>query len=183
MAQLYSSGKLDQALALARKHYQGDAENKHQIEFLLLYAKILIDAEGPSSQIRGLLAEAHLLQPQNQEVLDYMEFMEAKGQLRKGLEDQGETRLRALLRRAPQNVQSHFTLGAHLFWTDNQPTMAIPHLETCVRLTPNFLRAWGCLAAIYTKLGNRSLANMAFQKCAELETEPKMQEFFRTQMK
>jgi hypothetical protein len=52
-----------------------------------------------------------------------------------------------------------------------------------VRLHPNFLRAWGCLGAIYKKLGNAQLAQMAFQKCAAIETNQNMKNFFLNQAK
>lgn len=177
VATIYESGKLDMALTLAKKLYETDEKLKKDVSFLLLYAKILIDTEGPTSLVRSVLAEAHLYAPSNQEVLDYLEVMEARQYLKKGLNDNGEVRLKKLLRRSPQNVHAHFFLGTHLFWVDEQMEMAIPHLETCVRLSPNFLRAWGCLGAIYKKMGHSQLAERAFQKCLDLEPETKMREY------
>lgn len=80
-------------------------------------------------------------------------------------------------------IQAHFILGTRLFWVDGESVMAIPHLETCVRLHPSFLRAWGCLGAIYKKLGNTQLAKMAFEKCAGIETNSTMKEYFLDQAK
>jgi cytochrome c-type biogenesis protein CcmH/NrfG len=60
--------------------------------------------------------------------------------------------------------------------------LAIPYLESCVRLAPQLLRAWGCLGAIYRELGNKTLAVRAFQKCVELEREGKMKAFFNEQV-
>ncbi|MSP19165.1 MAG: hypothetical protein EXR74_06295 [Bdellovibrionales bacterium] len=129
------------------------------------------------------MAEAHLATPENVDVIDYMEIVEARNNLKKGLNDIGEIALKNLLRRSPKNIHAHFILGTHLFWKDSESTMAIPHLETCVRLHPNFLRAWGCLGAIYKKMGNAQLAQMAFQKCAAIETNQSMKEFFEKQAK
>lgn len=181
IAQLYEKGRLDLALVLAKKLYTEDPASKKDIGFLMLFAKILIDTEGPSSLTKGVLSEAHLLDPSNQDVMDYLELMEIKTYLKKGHNDTGEVQLKNLIRRSPGNTHAHFLLGTHLFWTDEQPQMAIPHLEICVRQSPNFLRAWGCLGAVYKKLGNTQLAMRAFQKCAELETESKMKEYFLQQ--
>lgn len=183
VAKTYESGRLDLALTLAKKLYQTDEASKKDVGFLLLYAKILIDTEGPTSLIKSVLAEAHLLAPSNQDVLDYIELVEAKSYLKKGLNDSGEVQLKYLLRRSPKNVHAHFLLGTHIFWADQQSQAAIPYLETCVRLSPNFLRAWGCLGAIYKKMGNAQLAMRAFQKCMELEPETKMKEYFHQQVK
>lgn len=182
ISRIYASGRLDLALELARKFYQTD-EAKKDFSFLLLYAKILIDIEGPTSHIKSTLMEAYLLAPDNQEALDYIELIEAKINLKKGLNDHGEIQIKNLIRRSPKNVHAHFIIGTHLFWTDEQPEMAIPYLENCDRLSPNFLRAWGCLGAIYQKLGNPQLAARAFQRCVELEPNVKMREYFEHQIK
>lgn len=182
IGKLHSEGRLPLALAMARKYYDTDPQARQDARFLVLYTKILLESEGPSGQIRGLLAEAHLADPQNTEVLDYLELMEAKGLLREGLEDAGERRLKGLLRRSPQNMHAAFLLGTHLFWVEEQPAMALPWLETCARLAPNYLRAWGCLAAIYRALGNEPLAQRALQKCMDLEPESFMREFFKKQL-
>lgn len=153
ISRIYASGRLDLALELARKFYQTE-EAKKDFGFLLLYAKILIDIEGPTSHIKSTLMEAHLLAPENQEALDYIELIEEKRNLKKSLNDSGEVQIRNLIRRSPNNVHAYFLIGTHLFWTDEQPEMAIPYIENCVRLSPNFLRAWSHLGAIYLKLGN-----------------------------
>jgi tetratricopeptide (TPR) repeat protein len=177
----YDNGRLDFALSLANKMYKDDGESKKDVLFLLLYAKILIDTEAPTSQVRTILSEAHLVDPAQVEVLDYIELMQAKMQLKKELNDAGEMMIKNIIRRSPDNIHAHFILGSHLFWTEGELRLAIPHLETCVRLKPNYLRAWGCLAAIYKKMGNKQLAQRAFIKCAELETESKMKAYFLEQ--
>jgi tetratricopeptide (TPR) repeat protein len=183
VAKIYESGRLDLALNLAKKHYQTDAEAKKDISFLILYVKILMDTESPTSLIKSILAEAHLLSPSDQDILDYMELIEAKGYLKPGLNDRGEIQLKNLLRRSPKNIHANFLYGAHLIWTEEQTQLAIPYLETCVRLSPKFLRAWACLGAIYKKMGNLQLAANAFQKCVELETDSKMRDYFLQEIK
>lgn len=178
LSRLYQEGNLVGALNLATGMLKAKPELSQDLSFALCYAKILIEAEGPSSRIRSVLGEAHISAPQNPEILDYLEIIEAKNLFKKGANDPGESALRKLLRRSPTNVHAHFLLGTHLFWVENDLTGAIPHLETCVRLHSNFLRAWGCLGAIYKKLGNAQLAQTAFRKCASLETNPAMREFF-----
>jgi tetratricopeptide (TPR) repeat protein len=180
--QIYQDGRLDLALNLSKTMYAQDKDAKINPDFLLLFAKILFDSEAPSSYINNILGEAHLIDPNNSEVLDYMEILEARRHLKKGPNDDGKIILQKILRRSPKNSHAHFILGTHLFWTDQNISMAIPHLETCVHLTPNFLRAWGCLAVIYQRLNNPQLAFRAFQKCHELENSPKMKSYFAEQM-
>ena len=36
--------------------------------------------------------------------------------------------------------------------------MALKYLEKAVKLHPRFIRAWGCLGAIYRSLGNNTLS-------------------------
>ncbi len=183
LIKLYADGKLERALSLGNAMYKEKPQLKKDLLFVLTFVKVLLDSEAPSSRIRSLLAEAHLANPESTDLADYLEILDAKNNLKKGLNDAGEVTLKNLLRRSPNNVHARFILGAHLFWSDSESAMAIPHLETCVRLHPNFLRAWGCLGAIYKKMGNPQLAEMAFQKCVELETDQNWKEFFQKQAK
>lgn len=178
---MYLEGKLDAALRFGNGLYKSKPELKTDLPFIMTYVKVLIETEAPSSQMRALLAEAQLANPQDAGLLDYFEIVEAKNYLKKGANDPGEIMLKSIIRRSPQNVHAHFLLGTHWFWSEKDAVGAIPHLETCVRLHPNFLRAWGCLGAVYQKMGNKPLAQQAFRKCAALETNLKMKEFFEQQ--
>lgn len=182
VSNVYASGNLPFALSLAKKVYDGEPQARKNPEFLLLYAKILLESEAPSSQVQGILGEAFLLAPNNQDVLDYMELLKLRYGLKQGIGDASEVLLRNLVRRSPNNVHALFILGTHMFWEDGQAVAAIPFLENCVRLSPNFLRAWGCLGAIYKKIGNGPLAEKAFRKCMDLESDPSMKEFFKSQL-
>lgn len=180
---MHKDGKLEQALIFGTDLLKADPELKTDMKFVVTFVKVMIESEAPSSRIRALLAEAQLSSPENTELLDYVDIVEAKNCLRKGQEDPGELLLKTVIRRSPQNVHAHFILGAHLLWTEDECVAAVPYLETCVRFHPNFLRAWGCLGAIYKKLGNEQLAQAAFQKCASIETNPEMKQFFKNQAK
>lgn len=182
VSKVYATGNLPLALSLARQVYENEATARKNAAFLVLYAKILIESEAPTSQVQGILGEAFLLEPENREVLDYMELLKLRYGLKRGVGDASEVLLKNLVRRSPHNVHALFILGTHMFWEDGQALAAIPYLESCVRLAPNFLRAWGCLGAIYKKMGNAPLAQQAFRKCLELETEPSMQQFFQQQL-
>lgn len=181
LMELCESGRTDMALVVARKMYT-EEKYKKDINFLLTYVKILIDIEAPSSQVNGLLAEAHMVDSKNQEVLDYMELMQAKNNLKKGINDSGEMQLKLLLRRVPHNAHALFILGSHLFWQESQPTMAIYYLESCIKLAPSNIRAWGCLGMIYQKMNNPQLAQRAFSKCLELEKSPSMRTYFQQEL-
>lgn len=182
LLELCESGRTDMALVVAKKMYTSDEKYKKDLNFLLTYVKILIDIEAPSSQVNGLLAEAHMIDPKNQEVLDYIELMQAKTNLKRGIHDSGEMQLKSLLRRVPHNPHALFILGSHLFWQESQPTMAIYYLENCVKLAPSNVRAWGCLGMIYQKMNNPQLAQRAFNKCLELEKSPSMRTYFQQEL-
>lgn len=182
LLEMYNNGKLDISLNLASKIFQENPKARKDLSFLLLYVKILLESEGPNSLINSLLTEGLLADPKNQELLDYFEIMQARQNLKKGLNDPGEIMLKNLLRRSPDNVHAHFLLGTHLFWADNSPTTATYYLERCVKFAPNFLRAWGCLALVYKAIGNLQLSQSALRKCIELESNPNMKHFFKTEL-
>ncbi len=181
LAELHQRGQLERALCLGLEMEQQKPEVKNDLSFVIPYVQILIETEGPTSKIRSLLTSAQMHSPENPDLINYLEIMAAKILLRKGADDEGEIMLRNVLKRSPKNVHAHFILGAHMFWVDNESALSISHLEASVRLHPNFLSAWGCLGAIYKKLGNIPLSQMAFAKCAKLESNLKMKEFFEAQ--
>jgi tetratricopeptide (TPR) repeat protein len=171
----YQAGKITEALSFATLA-AGEGSLLKNVGFLVLYSKILLEAEGPISQIKGLLGKAHLLEPSNAEVNDYLDIAEAKSNYNEAL-------LRAIVRRSPTNIHALFLLGSHLFWVDHENLQSAKLLEKSVQIRPNFLRGLGCLGAIYQKLGNHVLAARTFQKCATLETDPSMKSFFLEQAK
>lgn len=179
--EFYREGKLDRALALGSEMIKSDSSLNKDLGFISVFVKILFEAQAPTSRIRSFLAEAHLAHPRSADLMDYLEILDAHQILKKGLNDAGEVMLKNLVRRSPNNTQAHFLLGAHLFWEEGRPVDAIPHLETCVRLHPCFLRAWACLGAIYKSLGNEALSQNAFRMCAGLETNSKMKDYFKQQ--
>jgi cytochrome c-type biogenesis protein CcmH/NrfG len=179
MRKSYDQGRMSEALSMAK---QADSpEHQKDPEYLKLYATILLETEGPDSQIVGLLSKAHLLAPNHTEIMDYLELAEARLTLSHTPGSDGETRLKALLRRSPENVHALFFLGTHLYWTQNEQMQSMKMLERVVRLRPAFLRAWGCLGMIYKKLGNQPLASRAFKTCMTLETDSEMKKFFKEQ--
>jgi hypothetical protein len=180
---LYTDGRLDLALSTGLSLLKTKPEAKTDLSFVLVLLKIMIEAEAPTTSIRSLIAEALLHHPGASELNDTLELLDARSGLKKGKNDVGELMLRNLIRRSPNNVHAHFFLGTHFFWTDEDPMSAVAHLETCVRLHPKFLRAWGCLGAIYKKLGHVPLAKRAFETCVALESNPKMKELFLQQIR
>ena len=178
----YTEGRIDLALSAAQKFYKEKVELKSDISFMLLYVKILIETEGPNSLINSILTEAILLAPDNQEVSDYREIVQARQTLRKGFNDSGETTLKNLLRRSPDNIHALFVVGSHMHWVEESSAAAVHYLERCVKLSPNFLRAWGCLSVVYKKINNLPLCQMALQKCISLESNPTMKDFFQNEL-
>ncbi len=182
LREMYEAGKLDVTLNMASKIYRENEKAKKDVSFLLLYVRILIETEGPTSLINSLLTEGLLIEPKNQELIDYFEIVQAKSFLKKGLDDDGERRLKFLLKRSPDNVHALFLLGAHLHWSDNSPTTAVYYLERCVKNSPNFLRAWGCLALVYKSLNNLQLSQLALRKCIDLESNVNMKLYFKNEL-
>ena len=179
--QLYHQGETQRALIIGAELERQKPDLRADLLFALTLAKVLLESEAPTSRILSLLTHAYLHHPDSQDLNEYIEIVNAKNALQRGAEDPGEIALKNILRRSPQNLHAHFILGGHYFWTDELALPAVAHMETCVRLRPDFLRAWGCLGAIYRKIGNNTLSHMAFQKCAQLETDPKMKAFFVAQ--
>ena len=178
IGRLYVDGKLDQVLVLTRAAEKSNAKLLKNPKFALLYAKILIEADGPSSKIRSLLAHALLDDPENQDCIEYMEVIEAKSNFSREISDLGELALQNIIRRSPKNVHALFLLGSHLFWVQGETQKSLLYLEQCVRLRPNFLRALACLGAIYKKVGQQQ-ATRVFKRCAVLENNNEMKAYFQ----
>jgi cytochrome c-type biogenesis protein CcmH/NrfG len=178
LRKIYEQGDLPRALSLCTSVAADDPNALTSVDFLLCYAKVLLESEGPSSKIKSLLGKAFTLEPENPQVIEYLEVVDAKGMLTKERNDLGERKLAEILRRSPANVHALFLLGAHLFWVSGDTNMSVRYLEKCVSLHPKFLRAWGCLGSIYEKLRNGGLAGRAYRQCITLETEPGMKTFF-----
>jgi hypothetical protein len=183
LAKLFADGKIPAALAAASLLLESRPKLLEDADFLILCAKIYFEAEAPSSKVAGLLNRALLAEPGHREAADYLELIEAKRHFTSAANDDGETRLQALLRRSPDNVHALFALATHLFWVQKDQAPAARLLEKCVRLRPGFLRAWGCLGMLYQASENAASATMAFRKCVALETEPQMKAFFQSKLK
>ncbi len=176
--ELFEQGNLEDALANAAAAEKESAKFAADAGFLITYAKILIEAEGPSSKIRALLTKAQLAKPEMAEAVEYLQIIEAKAKLTRDPNDIGERSLRQALMRAPKNPHALFTLASHMYWVENQPDEALRLLQRCVELRPNFLRAWACLAAIHSKRGDVVPAQNALQKVLKLEKNPAMHAYF-----
>lgn len=186
----YNDGDLARALEMATAAEKKDLEKHHGNEqaglhananFVLLYAKILFEAEAPSSRLKALLARAALLHPDVPEINEWLELALAKSQLQRGRDDVGETTLKNILRRSPRNGHAAFCLGSHLYWEEKASTEAIPYLEIAVRECPNFLRAQACLAGVYAAVGAIPQAKALLRKCATLEKNQNMKAFFKAE--
>jgi hypothetical protein len=174
----YNEGNIPAALTMITAIANEKPKNLEDSSFVVLYVKILFEAEAPSSQIKSKLMKVIALGTHDPLVNDYLELADAKTLLSQVKNDLGEQKLLGLLKRSPQNVHANFLLGAHLYWTEKQPMSAVKHLEKCVQFHPGFLRAWGCLGAIYESLGSSALASNAYRKCLAIETDSNMKKFF-----
>ncbi|RYZ74952.1 MAG: tetratricopeptide repeat protein [Proteobacteria bacterium] len=178
----YETGQIEDALELTMKLFP-DAELQKDVGFLLLAAKIMIEAEAPVGKMNAALSQAFRLSPRDPAVNEYMAIVDAKTKIEHGLRDLAEQRLLEILRKSPKNPHAAFLLGSLYFWAKKSPELAISSMETCVRERPRFQRAWGCLGALYRSLGNYELAARAFRKCLEIEDDANMRAFFEEQLK
>jgi tetratricopeptide (TPR) repeat protein len=177
----WQDGKLPLALSQTASLIKEKKELESDPIFLLTYAKILIESEGPSSLIRSTLARAQMLAPENDEILEYITLMDTIRYFKPG-PDEAEAILEKLLLQSPKNAHVHFALGSHLYFTEKQYDRAIVHLEQCVQLRPSFSRAWGALGALYRETKKPDLAARAFQTCLKFETNPAMITFLKDQL-
>jgi|SaaInlStandDraft_2_1057019.scaffolds.fasta_scaffold55994_2 predicted Zn-dependent protease len=178
----YLAGNLTQALALANVLYKEKNKKSEGLAFLMTFVKILFETEAPSYQINAVLGKAFMLYPENGEILDYLELMQAKELLIPGKEDDGEVLLKNILRRSPKNPHVLFTLGAHSFLIDNEVEYSLRYLEKCVSYRKSFLRAWACLGTLYKSVGQKHLANKAYKEAIKLENDKDMKIFLKEQL-
>jgi len=181
--ELYEKGDIQQALFLAREAEKSKEKLLKNSSFVSLYVKILIEADAPSSKMKSLLTNALLNNIENAELAEYREIIEAKNNLSHIKNDEGEQALVNILRRSPKNVHALFILGSHLCWVEAEYVRAIQLLERCVALRPKWLRANGCLAALYDKIDNTSLVDKYVRKCVSLAKDDKTKEYFKGLLK
>lgn len=174
----FNDGQLEQALSLAKALEIQKPDSLKSKGFALLYAQILLEAEGPSTKIKSLLNHALVDNPADAQLLEYLEITEAESNLSREKNDAGEIALTNIIRRSPENVHALFLLGSHLFWIEKDAQRALRYLEQCVRLRPNFFRAKACLAAVYKALKMDDLAVRFCNECASKASDPEMKKFF-----
>ena len=174
----FDSGTIDQALTLASAAETHATELLKNRDFLILYSRILIETEAPACKIRAILNQVLLKNPEDQDAVDYLAILDAKMNFTAHENSDGENKLTEILKRRKDLDLAYFVFGAHLFWERAETQTSVRHLDAAILLRPNFLRAWGCLGAIYKKIGNEPLAVKAFQNCLRLETEPGMRQYF-----
>ena len=179
LRKLYAEGKALAALGVLQHLYRDTPDTEKDPNVLLLHVKLLFETEGAVGEIKRLVAKAFVLAPTHPEVVDYKALAEAKEKLDLGLKKHGEEGIRALLGRRPNNAHALLLIGTHLFWNKTQLDEAVRYLERAVQQRPVLLRAWSCLGAAHATAGRRIQAERAFRKCLELETHPKMIEYFQ----
>lgn len=179
----YREGKLGFVLRSCDQMLRNKPKYKENVDFLIFYVKVLIQADASTSKIRTVLSWLSLYAADNLEAIDLIELVEAKDQFTDEKDDLGEQKMRALIKRDPNNYLAHFLLGAHLYWVEKDYRQAIIHLEKTVQSHKGFLRAWGCLGALYKSIGQFTQGQQAFLKAAELESESSMRQFFKEQAK
>ena len=182
LAQLYQDGQIEKALFYVQEVLRSREKFEEDPAMLLLCSKILIESEGPTGRTRALLGTALMNDPKNREINDYLDITEARIALSAQNCQEGIEILEKVLQQSPENPHALFTLGAHYFWHDQNCYSALPYLEKCLRVRPQFLRAWACMATIAKQLGNPQLASSALQKCIALENNASMKNFFRKEL-
>jgi len=174
----FNDGQLEQALSLAKALETQKPDSLKSKEFVLLYAQILLEADGPSTKIKSLLNQSLIDNLSDSQLLEYLEVAEAESNLSREKDDAGEIALTNIIRRSPENVHALFLLGSHLFWVEKDAQRALRYLEQCVRLRPNFFRAKACLVAVYKALKMDDLAIRFCNECAAKASDPEMKKFF-----
>jgi thioredoxin-like negative regulator of GroEL len=182
LAKLYEQGKIEEALPQIHLLKQQE-DMQSDATFLMLAGKISLEAESPTSQICTFFTQASMQDgPHQAEAKLYNEMMTARKLFKEGLNDPGEKWFNAQLALHPNNPHLYFLLGAHTFWVDQETRSSAANLERCVQIRPALARAWGCLFAIYKKLGDKSNMQRCIQHYSEISQDERTLEFMREQM-
>jgi tetratricopeptide (TPR) repeat protein len=178
----YTESKMQEALYIGHKLWKENEKAQTSPGFLVLFAKVLFETESYPAILNSVLGQAAFIKQVPPELTEIKEIIVARGNLTVGRNDFGEIQLMDIIKRNPKSAYAHFVLGTHLYFTENDLRESIFHLEECVKHHPKFLRAWGCLGAIYKALGKDALAARAFREAAKLENNRKMKDFFKSQV-
>ncbi len=176
-------GKLQDALSFLRALEKSSPDALDDPGICELYARAMIEAEAPTSQIRAAIQRAIIKNPDASPTLRLLDLIaSAKSKLQKGSYD-GEAELREVLKASPDEDLALFLLGAHRFWVEGDIRESVLLLERCLKKRGTFLRAWACLGSIYKKIGNKPLAARAFQQCLRFEDSADMKRFFEQEIR
>ena len=173
-----NDGQLEQALLLAKALETKNPDSLKNKEFAVLYAQILLEANGPSTQIKSLLNQSLIDNSSDPQLLEYLEVAEAESNLSREKYDAGEIALVNIIRRSPENADALYLLGRHLFWKKKDAQRALSYLEQCVKIRPNLFRAKACLATVYKALRMDDLVVTFCNECASKTSDQEMKSFF-----
>ena len=179
LRQKYKAGKLQFVLRNIENLLKEKTKSKENVNLLSLYLKVLLEIDGPASKIRSIISLILIHDADNKQVINTLELLEAQTLFTKERNDDGEVKVKAVIKRDPNNAYAYFLLGSHLYWSDHDYRGAIIYLEKAVKIHDGFIRAWGCLGALYKTLGQTVAYKRAFKKAASLETNPQMKKFFK----
>ena len=90
----YKDGKIDEVLFACKELYRNKDKIKENNNFLLIYLKALIESDGPSTVIRSLISQILMNDPENIEVMDYLDILDARDELSEEKNDTGEQKLK-----------------------------------------------------------------------------------------
>lgn len=178
--ELFDAGNIEKSLFIVQQAEKAKPKLLKNAAFILLYVQILIESDGPSSKMRSILTRSYLNDVENAQLSEYREIIEAKNNLSHGMKDIGGQALINIIRRSPKNAHALFILGSHLCWIENEYARAIQLLERCVVQRPNWLKANGCLAALYSKTDNEVLAQKYIRKCIALSKDAGTKAYFKS---
>lgn len=182
LMKLYGEGRVQEVQALLTALYKQRPEAEQDVDILMLNVKVLLETDGTIGQTKQAMHKAYVLAASRADVQEYFQLVGAKEKIESSRKEKGESELKALLKRSPNNAHAMLLLGTHCFWALNDVAGAIRYLENCLRVRPVMLRAWACLGAIHTSEGRYAQAERAFLKCLEYETTPAMISYFKSML-
>ena len=177
--ELYRQGAHDSCLHLIQVICEIQHPLCESAEMYVLGAKIAFEEDEDMAEVESWLLQAELNDPSSPACFDFSLLINALKKLKDGLYSEASQDLLGLVDSDEVSFLASYLLGRHFLWKSQETGLSIYHLETALQSKPNFKKAWEAAGFAYNREGQQDLANLAFSKCIELESDPDKIEFYR----
>lgn len=170
--EFYFAGKFNEALKFIENVIEHQTQVIDSQSFFILSARVAL-ALNKIKLAEDYLKQAALFNIRSGSFLQMQALVFAINLYKDGCYEDAKKILSELAEANPGCELTHFFMGYYLFWSNNEPKLAIQHLARATALHPHFTLAWKIQILALEKTGATDEAQQCFEvflKLPERET-------------